>query len=220
MMKQTSDTAAASGDNFDPQQAAALLDQTTLRARRQLTPGSPLLWYYRAGMLFVGLGGCWLSVRNQQPYTGPTASALAVLFALVGINVIWSSWMVKRVVTAVSGPAQRAWRIWGAAMLAVLIVAYAVIAPSYHPGITQPIWALYPISGPMMIVGLVGAVTAGLLSYQPITATLAAIAVVGAVAGFGGPVGEWLIMAIGLSVVCLGAAVIKTRQQRRSLVRP
>lgn len=134
-MNETSDTRTAdSGGNFDPQQAAALLDQTTQRARRQLTPGSPLLWFYRAVMLLVGLGACWLSVRNQQPYTGPTGSALAVLFALVGINVVWSGWMVKRVATAVSGPAQRTWRIWGAAMLAVEIIAYAVIGRPTTPG--------------------------------------------------------------------------------------
>lgn len=70
----------------------------------------------------------------------------------------------------------------------------------------------------MMIMGVIGTVTALVLGYQPATAVLAAIAVVGAAAGFGGAAGEWLIMAIGLSLICLGSAVAKSRRLNRSLV--
>ena len=41
-------TTAGNGGNFDPQQAAALLDQTTQQARRQLEPAPPWLLAIRA----------------------------------------------------------------------------------------------------------------------------------------------------------------------------
>ena len=47
-----------------------------------------------------------------------------------------------------------------------------------------------------------------------------ALAIVAAVAGFGGPAGAWLILGIGLCAVILGAAVFTAWQQRRSVVGP
>lgn len=218
-MSQASDTTAGNGGDFDPQQAAAMLDESTQRARRVFTPGPPLLWVYRAVMVLVAFGGFWLSVRGQQPYTGPTAVAIAVMVVLVAINVGWSAWTVKRAVTGVSGPAQRAWRIWAAIMLAVLLVSCVITASAYQSGPSYPAWGLYLANGPLLITGLVGAVAAAVLRYRPIVATLLAMVVVGVIAGFGGPASSWLIMAIGLCVVCLGTAAFKAQQQRRSLVK-
>jgi hypothetical protein len=218
-MSNTSDSTAENDGTFDSREAAALLDQTTQRARRQFAPGSPQLWAFRAFMVLIGLGGCWLSSRNQQPYSGPTAPAYAVLFALVAINVGWSSWSVKRSAGGVSGPAQQTWRLWAGGMLGVLVIAFTVIASAYHPGATTPVWALYPLSGAMMVVGIIGAIASGLLRYRSATITLVGITVVCVIAGFAGPAGEWLITGIGMCAVCLVAAVSLARQERRSLVR-
>ena len=74
-MNHTPDTTAAgNGGNFDPQQAAALLDQTTQQARRQLEPSPPWLLVIRAVLVLAVCGAVWLSVRGQHPYTGPTAA--------------------------------------------------------------------------------------------------------------------------------------------------
>jgi hypothetical protein len=218
-MSQTSDTTAGSGGNFDPQQAAALLDQSTQRARRQFMPGPPLLWTYRAVMVLVAFGAFWLSVRGQQPYTGPTAPAIAVMAALVAINIGWSAWTVKRAASGVSGPAQRAWRMWAGITLVVLVASFAVIAPAYQAGASQPIWGLYLANGPLLITGIVGVVASAALRVRTIAGPMLGIAAVAVIAGFGGPAGAWLIMGIGLCVVCLGTAAFKARQQRRSLVR-
>lgn len=218
-MSQTSDSAVGNGDNFDPRQAAALLDQSTQRARRQFMPGPPLLWIYRACMVLVAFVAFWLSVRDQQPYTGPTAPAIAVMAVLVAINIAWSAWTVKRAASGVSGPAQRAWRIWGGIMLVVLVASCTVIAPAYQAGASQPTWGLYLANGPLLITGIVGAVTSAPLRVRTMAGPLLAIAVVGVFAGFGGPAGAWLIMGIGLCLVCLGTAAYKARQQGRSLVR-
>jgi hypothetical protein len=73
------------GGDFDPRQAAALLDQATRQARRQFTPLTPLLFTFRAVALLVVFGGFWLSVRGQHPYTGLHRGwAVDVAVVLVG----------------------------------------------------------------------------------------------------------------------------------------
>ena len=74
-MNHTHGTATAdNGGDFDPGQAAALLDQATRLARRQFTPLTPALFAFRAVVVLVVSGGFWLSVRGQHPYTGTSAA--------------------------------------------------------------------------------------------------------------------------------------------------
>jgi hypothetical protein len=220
-MSHTPDTTTAeNGGDFDPRQAAALLDQATWQARRRFAGVTPQLWIFRAVLVLVVFGGCWLSVRGQDPYTGPSTAILPVAFALVGINIGWSSWAIRRAGVGVSGPAQRKRQVWLGLMLVVLAAAYAATAPLYHAGASHPVWGLYPASAPMMILGLAGAVIAAALRYWPVVGTLLAIAVVAVAAGFGGPAGAWLIMGIGMCAVCLGTAALIAWRQQRSVVGP
>jgi hypothetical protein len=220
-MNHTPDPATAeNGGDFDPRQAAALLDQATWQARRTFAHPSPQLWAYRAVLVLVAFGGCWLSVRGQDPYTGPTPAILPVIFVLVAINIGWSVWAVRRAGAGVSGPAERKKHAWFGLMLVVFLVAYAVTAPLYHAGASHPVWGLYPASAPLLIIGLAGAAIAAALRYWTIAGILLAMAVVAAAAGFGGPADAWLIMAIGTCAVCLGAAAVTARQRRTSVIRP
>jgi hypothetical protein len=219
-MTHTSDTpAAGNGGSFDPQQAAALLDQTTQQARQSFAPLTPLLWVFRAVLALVVFGGYWLSVRGHDPYSAPSGWLLALIFTLVAINIAWSVGVIMRAGTGVSGPAQRKRQAWFGVMAVAWIVAFGFTVPLYHATASHPIWGLYPASAPLMFVGLVGAATAAVCKYWPMAGTALAIAIVAAVAGFGGPAGAWLIMGIGLSAAMLGTAVFNARQQRRSLVR-
>jgi hypothetical protein len=213
-------TTAGNGGSFDPQQAAALLDQATVQARRTFTPGPPLLWVYRAVFVLVALGGYWLSVRGRDPYSAPSGGLVAVIFAGVAINIGWSIWALNRAGAGVTGPAQRKRRAWMGGMLVVWAAAFAFTVPLYHAPAGHPVWALYPASAPLMIVGLVAAVSAAALKDWRMAGTTLAIGIVAAAAGFGGPAGAWLIMAIGLSAVCLGTAAFKVWQRDRSVVGP
>ena len=212
-------TTADDGDDFDPWQAAALLDQATAEARRTFTPGTPALWVFRAVLALVALGGFWLSVRGQDPYSGPTGASLLVAFVFVAVNIGWSAVAVRRAAVGVSGPAQRKNRAWMGVMLVALVAANVFMAPLCHVGASRLGWGLYPASAPLMVVGLVGAATAAALRNWPTAGPLMAIAIAAAAAGFGGPVGSWLIMAIGLAGVCLGTAAFTAWRQRRSVVR-
>jgi hypothetical protein len=214
-------TAAGNGGNFDPQQAADLLNQATWQARRTFTPLTPMLWVFRAVVAIVAFGGYWLSVRgHQDPYSAPSGGLLAVIFVLVAINIGWSTWTIGRAGAGVSGPAQRKRWAWLGVMLVVWIVAFGVTAPLYHAAVSHPVWGLYPASAPLLIVGLAGAAVAAACRYWPMVGTTLAIAIVAAAAGFGGPAGSWLIMGIGLSAAMLGTAAFTAWRQRRSVIWP
>jgi hypothetical protein len=221
MMSRGSDTTAAGDDgHFDPRQAADLLDQTTRQARRTFAPLIPLLWVYRAFLVLIVFGGYWLSVRDKDPYSAPSAGLLAVIAVLVAINIGWSAWALKRAGTGVSGPAQRKRRAWLGGVLVIWIVAFAVTVPLYHAGASHPVWGLYPANAPLLIVGLAGAVTAAACKYWPMARITLAIAVIAAVAGFGGPAGAWLILGISLCAAMLGGAAFMVWLQRRSVIGP
>ena len=85
-MNPTPDTTAGNGGNFDPREAAALLDQTRRQARRQFEPAQPRLLAIRAVLVLAALGAVWLSVRGQHPYKGPGGLALLIVAAFVIIN--------------------------------------------------------------------------------------------------------------------------------------
>jgi hypothetical protein len=219
-MNRTPDTAATeNGGHFDPRQAADLLDQTTRQARRTFAPLIPLLWVYRAFLVLVVFGGYWLSVRDKDPYSAPSAGLLAVIAVLVAINIGWSAWALKRAGTGVSGPAQRKRRVWLGVVLVIWIVAFAVTVPLYHARASYPVWGLYPANAPLLIVGLAGAATAAACKYWPMAGITLAIAVIAAVAGFGGPAGAWLILGIALCAAMLGGAAFMVWLQRRSVIR-
>jgi hypothetical protein len=216
-----SQTLDSNDSPLDPRQAAALLEQATQRARRAFTPPSPQLWAFRAVVVLVAFGGFWLSVRgHEDPYSGPSGWSLPVAFTLVAANIAWTSAALRRAGTGVSGPAQRKRNAFIGVMLVVWVVAYAVTAPLYHAGTSQPAWALYPASAPLMVIGLAGAAIAAACRFWRMTVITAAIGLVATVAGFGGPVGVWLIMGIGLCAMCLGATAFTAWEQHRSVVRP
>jgi hypothetical protein len=208
-------TTAVNGGAFVPKRAADTLEQATRRARRQLPPA---LFVFRAVTVLVAFGRLWLSVRGQDPYTGPSGPAIAVAVALVAANCGWSVWAIKR--AGVSRSAFLARRALLGVKLVALVAAYAVIVALYHAGASHPVWGLYPASAPLLIVGVVCAVTAAASRDWLMAGACLAVAVVATAAGFGGPAGAWLIMSIGLCAVMLGTAAVIAWQRRRSTVRP
>jgi hypothetical protein len=96
-------TAAGNGGAFGPEQAAALLDQTTQQARRKFQPSPPWLLVTRAVMVLAALGAIWLSVRGQNPYRGPTAGDIPVLIAFIVVNFAATVAVRRRATAGLSG---------------------------------------------------------------------------------------------------------------------
>ena len=209
-MNHTPDTAAAgNGGSFDPQQAAALLDQTTQQARRKFQPSPPWLLVTRAVMVLAALGAIWLSVRGQHPYRGPTAADIPVLVAFIVVNFAATVAVRRHAVAGVSGRSR-----FSHGEIAVLVVAFvAAVVAMVGLGAAGVSFATYPTSV-LVIPGLAWTVLAAARANWRGLAVGLAIVVIGIVGAFAGPAGAWAVAALGLCIVLLGnAAAIAWRQR-------
>lgn len=203
-------TAGSSG-TFGPEQAAALLDQTTARARRTFEPLPPWLLVTRAVMVLAALGAVWLSVRGQHPYRGLTAADIPVLVAFVVLNFVATVAVRRHAIAGVSGRSR-----FSQGEITVMVLVFAVtlvaIVGLYSAGLT---FAAYPTSV-LMIPGLAWMVLMAARTNWRGLATGAAIVAIGVVGGFSGPAGSWAVAGVGLSLVLLGQAVVIARSRRGS----
>ena len=208
-MSPTPDTTADNGGNFDPQQAAALLDQTTRQARRQLQPSPPWLLATRAVMVLVALGAIWLSVRGQHPYRGPTSADIPVLVAFIVINFTATVAVRQRATAGVRGRS----RLRPAEITVTVLAWVAVVAVMVALAAAGVSYSLYPTTV-LIVPGLAWAAVMAARSDWHNCATGIAVAVVGVAGLFAGAAGSWAVAGAGLCVVLLGrAAAIAWRQR-------
>lgn len=210
-MNHTPDTATAgNGGTFDPQQAAALLDQTTHQARRKFEPSPPWLLATRAVLVLAALGAIWLSVRGQHPYRGPTAADIPVLIAFIVVNFTATVAVRRHAVAGVSGRSR-----FSQGEIMVLVVAFvAAVVVMVGLGAAGVSFAWYPTSV-LVIPGLAWAAISAARANWPSVGTGLALVVLGIVGALAGPAGSWAVAAVGLCVMLLGmAAAIAWQQQR------
>ncbi len=213
-------TAAGNGGNFDPRQAAALLDQTTQQARRQLEPAQPWLLVIRAVVALAIFGAVWLNTRGQHPYQHPTAAIIPVVITFGLLNLIATVTVARRATAGLSGKSRlRPAEI--AVLAAIWIGVYAAMVPMAGAGVSDSVvYGLYPVTVPLIAAGLAWAgITAARADWRGCGVGLA-VAVTGAVALSAGPAGAWAVAGVGLCVTLLGHAAVIVWQQRRSVVRP
>ena len=209
-MNHTSDTTATgNGGAFGPEQAAALLDQTTQQARRKFQPSPPWLLATRAVMVLAALGAIWLSVRGQHPYRGPTAADIPVLIAFIVVNFAATVAVRRHATAGVSGRSR-----FSQGEIAVLVVAFvAGFVAMVALGVAGVNFATYPTSV-LVIPGLAWTVLMAARANRRELATGLAIVVIGIVGAFAGPAGSWAVAAVGLCIVLLGNAAAIAWQQR------
>ena len=208
-MNATSDTTAGNGGTFDPQQAAALLDQTTRQARRQFQPSPPWLLATRAVMVLAALGAIWLSVRGQHPYRGPTTADIPILVAFIVINFAATVAVRQRATAGVRGrsrlrPAEIAVATLAWVATVAVMVALAAAGVSY---------SLYPTTV-LIIPGLAWAAVMAARADWGNCATGLGVAAVGVAGLFAGPAGAWAVAGAGLCAVLLARAATIARRQR------
>jgi hypothetical protein len=208
-MNHTPDITVGNGGNFDPQQAAALLDQTTQQARRKFAPSPPWLLVTRAVMVLAACSAVWLSVRGQHPYRGPTTADIPILVAFIVINFGATVAIRKRAIAGVRGrtrlrPAEITVLALAWAAAAVVMWALAAAGVSY---------SLYPTTV-LIVPGLAWAAIMAARAGWRSCGTGLAVAAVGGVGAFAGPAGAWAVAGVGLCAVLLGNAAAIARRQR------
>ncbi len=199
-------TPAGNGGHFDPQQAAALLDQTTQQARRKLAPSPPWLLATRAVAVLAALGAIWLTVRGQHPYKGPTGADIPILVAFVVLNFAATVAVREHAMAGVRGTTR-----FRPAEIIVLVLAFAAtVVFMATAGVS---FARYPTTV-LIVPGLAYAAIMAARAGWRGCATGLAIAAAGVVGAFAGPAGSWAVAAVGLCAVLLGDAAAVAWRQR------
>jgi hypothetical protein len=213
-MTPTYDATENNGGEFEPRQAAALLNQTTQQAKRQLEPFPPWLIAIRAFLALIGYGAIWLSVRGQHPYLHPTSALIPVGIGIGVVNVIAVAVVAQRATTGVIGRAR-----FRPAELAAAVVVWvgvlAVLGVMIGAGVSNGIvYGLYPAAAPLIVAGGGWAILKAVQRNWRQAATAAAAAVIGALSLLAGPRGCWAVCAVGLFVLMLISAAVVARRRR------
>ena len=165
--------------------------------------------------MLVAYGGVWWSVRGQHPYSGPSGTALAVLYTTLIVWIVVVAVVVQRATSGVSGRSSRQRGAAGAAFATIWAAVYVFQGALYHAGASHAIvYGIYPAAAPLIIVGSAAAAYATAQeNWRMVGFAIAAVALAAAGA-FAGPAGVWGVIGIGLCVLLLGRAGADVRLRR------
>jgi hypothetical protein len=210
-------TKANDGEALDPREAARLLAETRSDARRQFSFSPPWITAFMGLFVLVGYGALWLSTRGQHPYSGPSAGAVVLIYAAVGVSVGLSAKVYQRATAGVRGPSVRQRQVEGVAILIAYLGSPVIQGAMKHYGATRAIvYGVIPAAAPLIIVGSTVLGIAASKADWPQSGAALTVVTAGIVALFVGPSGAWLTAGIGLCLAVIGYAGATGRQLGRS----
>jgi hypothetical protein len=193
---------------FGPQQAAALLDQSTRDATRQFDAGPPALLVGMAVLVLGAYVAMWLSSRGQHPYSGPSGWAIVLTYAVVVGAGVAATKVYRTATVGITGSTIRQQRIEGIALLASILSSPMIQGARYHYHASDTIvYGVIPAAGPLIIIGTTMLGIAGSKADWPSLAAASIVVITGMVALWVGPSGAWLVAGLGVSIaiVCYAA---------------
>jgi hypothetical protein len=203
------------GGEFDPRAAAAILKQTTRRAQRQFEFPSPLLTLIQAGALLAAYGAVWLSVRGQNPYGGPSLTALGELYAFVILAAVAVGWQAQRARAGVSGRSSRQAWMRAIPFIAAFLAVYVLMGAFRYDGFsTAIVYGILPAAGPLITLGAAAAGYAAAREDRMALGFATALVAVGAGSAFAGPSGVWAVAGVGCCALLVCSAVAQVRLRR------
>jgi hypothetical protein len=195
-----------------PADASRLLAHTRSQAQRELDFRSPLLTVVAAAVVLLGFGAVWLSVRDQHPFTGPTAASLIVLYALVALRIATVLYAHRHASAGVTGRSVRLRRGEAAAAVVALVAVYVLMAALIHDGIrSESFYWMYGVSATMIALGTFWAARSAAHEDWTGLGLSVAITLVAAGSALAGPRGMWLGDAVGCCVVLLAYSALQLR---------
>jgi hypothetical protein len=212
-----SDPAAAPGDSdaLDPRAAAALLDEATDKARRELDFRSPWLSLLAAAVALVAFGAVWLSVRNQHPYTGPTAASLVLFYLLIAVRIGTVVYAQSKAGAGVSGRSVRRRRAEGAAAAVALLSVYMLMAALVHDGGRHAaFYWTYGVTATLIVLGTFWAACSAVSEDWYDLGIAIAVMLIAAIGALTGPRGMWLSDGVGCCILLLGIGAVEAWSRR------
>lgn len=202
------------GGELDPRAAASLLEQTTRQAERQFDIRPIYVFPAAAITVLIGYGAVWFSVRHQHPYSGPSGTALGVLYGVLALWILFSVVVLKRGLSGRSSPQRR---LEGIVFATIWILVYVFQGALAHDGVSKGVvYGIWPAIAPLLVVGAAAAgYEAGRRHLGSATLAVAAVALA-AIASYAGPRDVWGVMAVGLcGLLVIGfAAQLWQRRER------
>ena len=206
---------ADEGGEFDPKAAARLLEKTTRRAQRQFEFPSPLLSLIQAAALLAAYGAIWLSVRGQNPYGGPTGTALVELYVFVGVAAVAVGLEARRATAGVSRRSSRQQWMRAVPYAAAFLSVYVLMGALRYDGFsTAIVYGILPAAGPLIVVGAALAGDAAAREDWQMLGFAVAVIAVGAGSAFAGPSGVWGVVGVGLCALLVCRAIVQVWLRR------
>ena len=207
------------GGEFDPKEAARILQEATSQAQRSFDLKRPLIWVMGGAATFLAYGALWISVRDQHPYKGPSLAVITGVYVVVVIAIALSAKMLQRATKGVSGPSRALMAGEGAAVVVAYIATAVIQGALHYAGASHAIvYGVFPAAGPLVIVGCTVAGSAGSRQDWQMFGGALAVVSVGIAALFVSASASWAVVGIGLFAISLVGAIAKAWVQHRKLV--
>lgn len=210
------ETTLPNDDELDPREAARLLDQAERDAKRQFNLSPPWTTTGVGGVILVAYGALWFTTRDQNPYSGPSLSAVALVYAAVAVSIAVAARIYQRATGGVRGPSVTRSQVEGAAILISFLGSPVIQGAMDHYGAGPAIvYGVIPAAVPLIVVGTtVLGIAAGRADWPQFGAALTVV-IGGSVALFVGPSTAWLAAGISMFVgVAVYAAATAQRLSR------
>lgn len=204
----------AEDDVLDARQAAELLQRSADHARERLMVNQPLIYGVWGLAWLIGCGAMWLSVVGQHPFRGAAGWAAAVLGAGIFLAIVATGIATGRASRGIGGVSARQGMMYGLAWPAGFAALFVIIGAASHFGASPTVMGVIGAAGPLLLVGLVYMVAAGMWLDRIMFWLGAWELLVAAVGAWTGPVGVLFMDAVAGGGGFLAASALVAWQNR------
>ncbi|MGH3425556.1 MAG: hypothetical protein ACRDO8_12535 [Nocardioidaceae bacterium] len=145
----------APDETLDPRRAMEMLESTSRESSRALRVDEGLLFGVWGVAWLVGYGATYLSVRGQDPYTGPAAWAYAVMAAGFGLAVVVTTVVVTRATRGVLGASATTGMLYGLSWPVAFATLFLLEGALARAGAPDEVLGLVGAGGPALVVGVI-----------------------------------------------------------------
>jgi hypothetical protein len=186
----------AEDDVLDARQAAELLRASADHARERLMINLPLVYGAWGLAWLIGCGAMWLSVLGQHPFRGAAGWASAILGVGICLAIVATGIATGRASKGVGGVSARQAVMFGLSWPAGFAALFTLIGAASHFGASPQVMGVLGAAGPLVLVGLIYMVAAGMWLDRVMFVLGAWELLVAAVGAWTGPVGVLFMDAV------------------------